>query len=527
MTNDRHTTGAHEDAGRARGEANLRRSRISMVGLGVLVTLAGVASADYHDGFSDGSFWQSDANGVWHQNDPQPPYDPNLWDIDQPHWNFHPLLAEFALAEIIETSVVDKALRLYSDQPIFFPGFAFLGAGADDEIHDANVSTTHWDDTTDHYLLCKAYYPGNLTSADPNDPNNDCGNFMLLMHTDTSYWTAFMFVYALHNSAYLPVGEPYAWPGHQQFTYSANLMAVNGTDLQNIQRIWIDPNGVRDPGSLDPNTADPNDTTWLEPPELDSRDPNYDNTKWLGVDIDAWERTGLWLLMQFESDGVAGDPHGKILSAAIWHGDKFDWDGTWLLSYELSDPRWDGGDPNGWYWTEGRCGVASASTSPEFWGAGFPADVAYDDFEVRTGVFANVPRHLKLKIANARYGTVTIDPDLPDPNDTFDPNAVDPNDPNTNPSLRLLRYTDGTEIVLSPEPLPDRGWRHWKIWDDPNHYPDPNHQITDTNAVLYLTIDKDYVIEAVFSCSASDSALPPIAMVLLLLTMGTAARRAR
>jgi hypothetical protein len=120
---------------------------------------------------------------------------------------------------------------------------------------------------------------------------------------------------------------------------------------------------------------------------------------------------------------------------------------------------------------------------------------------------------------------ITIDPELIDPDDTFDPNSLDPNDPETNPDLRLLRYTDGTDIVMAAEALPDRGWKKWKIWEDPNQYPDPNYTITDTNTVLYLTMDKDYVVEAIYSCSASSSVLPPIGMVLLALAAGVLIRR--
>jgi hypothetical protein len=89
----------------------------------------------------------------------------------------------------------------------------------------------------------------------------------------------------------------------------------------------------------------------------------------------------------------------------------------------------------------------------------------------------------------------------------------------------LRRYTDGTEVALVAEAAPDRGWKKWKIWDDPNHYPDSNYVIEDTNTVIYLTMNTDYVLEAVFSCSASSSVLPPIALVLLALVAGVSIRR--
>jgi MYXO-CTERM domain-containing protein len=49
--------------------------------------------------------------------------------------------------------------------------------------------------------------------------------------------------------------------------------------------------------------------------------------------------------------------------------------------------------------------------------------------------------------------------------------------------------------------------------------------MSDTNTALYLTMDRDYVVEAVFSCSPSSGVLPPLAMGLLLLALGVVVRR--
>ncbi len=97
-----------------------------------------------------------------------------------------------------------------------------------------------------------------------------------------------------------------------------------------------------------------------------------------------------------------------------------------------------------------------------------------------------------------------------DPNVMADPNA-------------LRRYTDGTEIVLVGMPVEGKSFKQWKIYD-PNHPGDSSYVSVDTNAVLYLTMDGDYEIEAIFKCGSGEM-LPPIGMVLLVLAMGVVVRR--
>ena len=77
---------------------------------------------------------------------------------------------------------------------------------------------------------------------------------------------------------------------------------------------------------------------------------------------------------------------------------------------------------------------------------------------------------------------------------------------------------------MVPEPAEGKLFRVWKIWDDPNRYPDGNYVAEDSNAVLYLTMDKDYAVEAVFKCGSADM-LPPVGVVLMALTLGLVIRR--
>jgi hypothetical protein len=207
----------------------------------------------------------------------------------------------------------------------------------------------------------------------------------------------------------------------------------------------------------------------------------------------------------------SADPNGKYLRGAFWNGDKYDWDGQWFLEVDLGDPcSWhepnvilEAGDD---YWCpEGLTTIATGEY------IGTPAYVAFDQIETRTGVFdPNDPAYLDLTVKNQQYGAVTIDPDLPDAND-----------PNTS-SARLCRYTNGTEIVLVAEPVDGKSFNRWRIFD-PNHPDDGNYATLDSNAVLYLTMDEDKIVEASFKCGSS---VPPfVAMTFLALGLGVVVRR--
>ena len=486
--------------------------RVCPWGAVVLVGLitVGTVHADWWDDFSDLDTWNDPnfADGdAAHLDD----YDANFgWQADDPQWWLYLI---FGNPETYFFDTSYGAFRLWSEPHPFLPQGTVMAAAVDDGVHDANLSASYWDDTTNHYLMCRTWYPG--SPNDPEDPAHDCGSAGIYLHAHPYGQTGLTFLMNFHNCAYRTPEQSYHWEEHHFWNTHLATQTGIGTNWRNIQRLWIDPNGVRTPWSTDPNTSDPNDTTWLEPPERHNRIASIDNTKWLGVDLDQWEREGFWMLVQFEIDPnySPGDPNGKFIKGAIWNGDKYGWDGEWCLSQELSEPYWSGGDPLLFYPPEGRCAVRSQSGRYDMWDNGFPADVVYDDFEAREGLFdPNDPRLLDLTISSAHMGTVNIDPDVPDPND---PNA---------PTKRLCRYTNGTEIVLIAEPLSGKSLKHWIIYD-PNFPGDANHAVTDANSILYLTMDADWEVEAAFKCGGGAELVMPLGMVLLALFAGVAARR--
>ncbi len=465
-----------------------------------LAILPAVSYADFYDDFSDGSYTES------------------TWQIDNPQWWWYPLYGAGHSA-----TVVNGAVRLVADINPYFPIFAMGALAVDDLNYDPTTSATWWDDSTSHYIVCKVYYPGYYT--DTNDPNLDRGQCAIVMHGDPDTWTSLLVNMAFHNCAYRKADESYHYELENFWNQHINLQVTRvpppgESDFAlNIQRLWCDPNGRRPDDDLDPNHSDPNDTTKLTPPEgrfgNPYRMPSLDNTKYLGWDFDQMERDGFWLILQFEIDPnyPPGSPQGKWMRSAFWTGDKYDWDGTWCLSYQLSEPYWSGGDPNVLYapCTVGRSAVMAWTGAFNYWGAGFPADVVYDDFEGRIGIWNGVARSLKLNVVKPQYGSVAVHPRVVDPSD---PNTVDE---------RLFRYTDGTKIVMQATPISGKAFDAWTIWEDPNKYPDSAFSVTDSNATLYLTMDKSYVVEAAFKCG---SGLPPfIAAVFLALGAGIVLRR--
>ena len=122
-----------------------------LFGLGLATVLCLIAPAnvvaDYYDDFSDGDYTG----------------DPNGWDIDNPPWEMLNLVGFTVYRGIVGDQ---KALRLFADSSIW--PYAAYFATVDDGDNDPNTSTTYWDDTTNHYLLVRAYYRGNVYSADAN-----------------------------------------------------------------------------------------------------------------------------------------------------------------------------------------------------------------------------------------------------------------------------------------------------------------------------------------------------------------------
>ncbi|MBN1341406.1 MAG: hypothetical protein JXQ73_01935 [Phycisphaerae bacterium] len=110
---------------------------------------------------------------------------------------------------------------------------------------------------------------------------------------------------------------------------------------------------------------------------------------------------------------------------------------------------------------------------------------------------------LDLRVFNSLSGTIEIDP-LSD-------------------EANRLCYACGTEVTLTAQPIPERSFRSWTIWTDPNQCGDANFAVVETNCVLHLTMDGDCVVEAAFRCGSD---LPPfIAMTLLALAAGSVIRR--
>ncbi len=247
--------------------------------------------------------------------------------------------------------------------------------------------------------------------------------------------------------------------------------------------------------------------------ELDGSKPfsisHVNGSSWSGKgwqdrpDLDAVG--GFWIAFQLEGDG---DPNNTWLRADAWNGEKFDWDGVWGSNVHPLT-AWDPNNPERPYIPDGMSAVATVGSqqneSPD------QCEAAFDQIECRWGNFSNVGRSLELIHKKPDYGTVTIDPDLLD-----DPNG-DPNDQGL-----LRRYTDGTEVVLVATPAPDRGWQRWRIYD-PNYPGDANYATDDTNTTLFLTMDQDTTVEAVFKCGSS---VPPfVAMTLMALGLAVMLRR--
>ncbi len=216
------------------------------------------------------------------------------------------------------------------------------------------------------------------------------------------------------------------------------------------------------------------------------------------------EVNGYWLAFQFVGDG---DPNNSYLRGAAWNGEKFDWNGAWDIDFHILTVF----DPNEIPYLDVGSSAVATLAGPEN-GGGLDCDAKFDQIECRWGTFGNIGRSLTLEVSHPENGTVTIDPDLLlDPNNKSpDPNLpTDPNEPRI--------YTDGTEIMLVANPDPNgKGFNKWEVIDPA----DANNNYSDTNTVLYLTMDRDWEVKAKFACGSA--ALMPI-LALTLACLGTAA----
>ena len=466
---------------------------VAMLAAGVAFGVAAPVSADWYDDFEDGHFWY-DSNYAFDPNlcsppfaYPVPSYDPNDWDRCNPQWTQQPFFGVKFETGVSTHPVVGSQWMWMITTPNPFFVYTFFGAFVDDGDH-TSTSDTWFDDTKSHYMLGRISNPQYQA-----DPNNDAGYIRFMMHANTMIWTTLWITYEWYDDR--------PWNGawfciEFQYGETESIRLPNGLMIR--------------PPEIDPNDYDPNDPNWGA--EAFRNHPNYPD-----------EPNGFWLLLQFEvydPNYGLGDPNGKAVWAACWNGDKYDWDGTYQVGTDFPNypnhPDARSGDIAIWndgefYWYEGVSGVATSSSSSEN-PLAIPDGGAYDDVEMKWGMFTNVSKNLDLTITNSHMGSIHVCPAIPDPND---PNL---------PGSRLLRYTNGTPIILTAEPLSGKSLKHWIIWD-PNHPGDSNYVATDTNAVLYLTMDADWVIEGAFKCGGS---VPPfVAMTLLALGLGVVIRRLR
>jgi len=480
---------------------------VALFAVGLAVWVAVPAMANYYDNFDDGTDHE----------------DPAAQDLDDPCWIMYEAMGTYWYHE-----VEDGALRLVVDDT--FTGLVgFLAAYVDYGDYDPNTSETWWDDTTSHYFLTR------VQDFPREDPNDDRGQSILLLHGNADQWTALFLTYEFGddrpwNGAWFAIQALSGTDAHRMFETSVrggNPNHYPGKEVDplydpNAPNFWPGPCPGYDPGDpntwcYDPNDYDPNALAWQDP-----RDPNwiyYDpnmldpNNMWANPGY-MNEPEGFWLCFQFEADPnyEAVDPNGKYLWASCWNGDKFDgldanvgWPG-WTIGGHLGSPETFHDDANdfwpGWYFTAGFSGMAAQGTSQR----GFPADMKYDNVEARTGLFNGVARTLTVKLKDCC--DLNLDPNLPHPD-----------------GGEKRRFTEGTTLVLDTVvPCGNKVFKKWTV-KGPNDSGDPLYQVvTDTNEVLYLTMDGDYLVKA--TCKCGGGGIEPFAgVILLVLGLGVAIRR--
>lgn len=470
----------------------MARRWVCIVASALVLCTAPATMADFYDNFDDG-WWERDPNDPrYDANDPNWT-DPNIFDIDNPDWTLYEVAGDTFIPSIVAGPDGAQWLRLFSETVLY--QFSFYAAvpsiAANDPDPDPNTNPAYWDDTTSHYILVKTANSGQYP-----DPSQDRGISVLFMHTSVLYWTTFWFIYEHGDD----------WPGRGAWVA---LETLNGTDSHGLTGSDHLPGYAQG--------------TWSYPPDSNDmwEDPNFMN-----------ERDGFWMLLQFQSNGVTGDPNGKYMVAACWNGGKYDWNlsqgppptgPAGLLEADLGSISESQNWWPEWYWTGGLVGCASHATT-EF---GTPGDVAFDHIEARIGVFDlsdTSPSTLSLTVKKASKGTITIDPDIlrAEILDANDPGYQADADPNDISAVRA--YTPGTEVVLVATPTSGNSFKEWKIYD-PNHPGDNAYAVKDTNSTLYLTmVDGDWQVEAAFKCGSSE-ALMPLGVVLLALVVGVVIRR--
>ncbi len=377
-------------------------------GLSVLsFVIPGVALGAFYDAYDDGQVHQD-------ANDPNI-FDPNLWDIDNPHWTIHELMGDPAS---FYYDANDGWLRMYA-YPILVQ-FAFMGASVDDGDPDPNSTETIVDDSSPHYVLARVKVP---------DPN--WGGISLFLLSSPATWTGYNIDYQANNHVF-------------------EINRVDATD-------WARGDYVVRDGMDEPN--------------------------------------GFWICLQYDGQG---DPNTSDIRASCWNGDKYDWGGAWDISVNIAA---------GWdlvkypHLTEGGTALGSYGSQV----TGLTADTKFDDIEFRRGLFTRVSRTLTVKLKDCCE--LGIEPNLAHPD-----------------GGEKRRYTNGTAVVLDAVvPCGNKVFKKWTV-KGPNDAGDPLYQIvTDTNEVVYLTMDGDYLVKA--TCKCGGGVEPFAGMVLVVLGVGVVIRR--
>lgn len=238
---------------------------------------------------------------------------------------------------------------------------------------------------------------------------------------------------------------------------------------------------------------------------------------------------GVWMLFEYDADGDTSVPNAPagvpLWKSAVWNGDKYaDAPTNWSDNSRVMVSRADTGQPlvykhfGSWqpdashyaFHERGVSLMGVYGTSME----DIPGWVVVNHVECRGAgaEFSHVARKLTMDLTHMNWGSIEVDPMLPAPD----------NDPNFPESLRL-RYTNGTKVVLTATPISGKAFKEWQIWDDPNKYPDANFAVSDSNSVLSLIMDKDYVVASDFKCGSGLA--PFVGAVLLVLGAGVIVRR--
>jgi len=173
------------------------------------------------------------------------------------------------------------------------------------------------------------------------------------------------------------------------------------------------------------------------------------------------EPNGAGLTLQFTA--TAADADGSVQS--------------WF--WEFGDDA-NSADPSPWH-TYGAPGwyLVSCTVSDDDGVTNTDWQYLYVDYE---------PTTLTLEVVNPMWGSVDVDPNLPE-------------------------YTDpNTVVTLTAVPIDGKTFGHWEIYD-PNHPGDANYVAIDANDSIVLVMDVDREVIAVFKCGSGVGQALPLLMI--------------